>query len=105
MVCRVVEGQRRVVLQKSAGKGSAAGKWKGSYRARTGQDVQLCHFSEGRQALWAGQALIRATSGLQMLFLPGILQGGEGMIVGVEEEWILESRHTWDTFHAFPWGH
>ena len=40
-----------------------------------------------------------------MLFLPGILQGGEGMIVGVEEEWILESRHTWDTFHAFPWGH
>ena len=63
--------------------------------------MQLCHFSEGGgQALWPGQALIRATSGLQMLFSEGDF-AGKG---GVQRKWTLDSRHTWDAFFLFLWG-
>ena len=46
----------------------------GSYmalRCGTGQNLQPCHFREGWQALWAGQALIRATLRLQTYFYLG----------------------------------
>ena len=67
---------------------------KSAARVVRGQDVQLCHFSEGRRALWAGQALIRAMSRLQMLFSArGILQQArEGMIVGGSKKMDIGKR-------------